>query len=117
MGPNIAMLITEDPFHSHRPAEALRIALGLDSGDKGRVTIILRGAAARLLTDEAEEAIDGEELANRYLPIFHEWGTTFLVDEAAATYLAREATAFLYKAVTEAEIAAELAAADRVMIL
>lgn len=113
--PNVLMLITGDPLRSHRPAEALRIALGLDSGGKGRMTIILRGAAARLLTDEVEEAVDGEELAERYLPIFQEWGTTFLVDPPAAAHLAR-GTAFTYKAATESEIAAALAAADRVII-
>jgi hypothetical protein len=116
VAPKIVMLITEDPLHSHRPAEAIRIALGLDSGDKGRVTIILRGVAARLLTSEVEDAVDGEELATRYLPVFAEWGTTFLADEAAAAHLAQESTEFPYKALTDGDIAAELAAADRALI-
>lgn len=116
MAPKIVMLITEDPLQSHRPAEAMRIALGLDSGDKGRVTVILRGVAARMLTDEVEEAIDGEELASRYLPVFAEWGTIFLADAAAAAHLAQASTDFPYKALTEGDIAAELAAADRALI-
>ena len=112
----IVMVITGDPLRSHRPAEALRIALGLDSGGKGRMTIILRGPAARLLTDEVQDAVDGEELADRYLPVFEEWGTTFLVDETAAGHLSRISTDFLHKTLTETQIAAELASADRVMI-
>jgi hypothetical protein len=110
------MLITGDPLRSHRPAEALRIALGLDSGGKDRLTLILRGPAARLLTDEVDEAVDGEELAERYLPVFQEWGTTFLVDEAAAAHLKKATTAFAHTTVTEAEIAGALAAAERVII-
>jgi hypothetical protein len=112
----IVMLITGDPLKSHRPAEAVRIALGLDSGGKGRMAIILRGPAARLLTDEVEEAVDGEELADRYLPVFKEWETTFLVDETGAGHLSRVSTDFPYKMLTETQIAAELAAADRVLI-
>jgi hypothetical protein len=114
--PKILLLITGDPLRSHRPAEALRIALGLDSGGKERLTILLRGDAARLLTDEVEEAVDGEELANHYLPVFEEWGTTFLVDAAAAAHLEQATTTFPYKTVTTAEMAAELAAANRVII-
>ncbi|MBI3620689.1 MAG: hypothetical protein HY208_00675 [Nitrospirae bacterium] len=113
---NIVMLITGDPLKNHRPAEAVRIALGLDSGGKGRMTIILRGPAARLLTDEVEEAVDGEELADRYLPVFKEWGTTFLVDETGAGHLSRVSTDFPHRMLTETQIAAELAAADRVLI-
>jgi len=112
----IVMLITGDPLKSHRPAEAVRIALGLDSGGKGRMTIILRGPAARLLTDEVEEAVDGEELADRYLPVFKEWGTTFLIDETGAGHLSRVSTDFPHRMLTETQIAAELAAADRVLI-
>ena len=110
------MVITGDPLTSHRPAEALRIALGLDSGGKDRLTIILRGPAARLLTEEVQEAVDGEELADRYLPVFEEWGTTFLVDESAADHLSKASTAFPHGTLTDAQIAAELAATDRVLI-
>ncbi|MEW6325672.1 MAG: hypothetical protein AB1515_09835, partial [Nitrospirota bacterium] len=92
--PTVLMLITGDPRESHRPAEALRIALGLDSGGKGRMTILLRGPAARLLTDEVDEAVDGEELAEHYLPVFQEWDTTFLVDPPAAAHLEKKTTEF-----------------------
>jgi hypothetical protein len=112
----IVMVITGDPLRSHRPAEALRIALGLDSGGKERMTIILRGPAARLLTEEVQEAVDGEELADRYLPVFEEWGTNFFIDETAAGHLSRVSTDFPHKMLTETQIAAELAAADQVMI-
>ena len=113
----IVMVITGDPLRSHRPAEALRIALGLDSGGKGRIMIILRGPAVRLLTEEVQDAVDGEELAGQYLPVFEEWGTRFLVDEAAAGHLARVPTPFPHSTLTEAQIAAELAAADRTLIM
>jgi len=112
----IVMVITGDPLRSHRPAEALRIALGLDSGGKERMRIILRGPAARLLTEEVQDAVDGEELADRYLPVFEEWGTTFFVDETAAGHLSRVSTDFPHQTLTETQIAAELASADRVMI-
>jgi len=114
--PSILLLIAGDPMRSHRPAEALRIGLGLDSGGKERLTILLRGPAAALLTDEVDDAVDGEELAERYLPVFQEWGTTFLVDESAAAQLADRGTDFPYKKITSAEIAAALASAGRVLI-
>ena len=112
----IVMLITENPFQTHRPAEALRIALGLGSGGDIIVTVILRGEAARLLTDDVEEACDGEELAEHYLPVFREWGTTFLVDEAATRYLDNGRTDFPFTVLSEADIATALANAGRVMI-
>lgn len=112
----LVMIITGDPLRSHRPAEALRIALGLDSGGKERTTIILRGPAARLLTEEVQDAVDGDELADRYLPVFEEWGTRFFVDETAAGHLSRVSTDFPHTMLTDTQIAAELAEAERIMI-
>jgi hypothetical protein len=112
----LVMIITGDPLRSHRPAEALRIALGLDSGGKDRMKIILRGPAARLLTEEVQDAIDGDELADRYLPVFEEWRTRFFVDEAAAGHLSRVSTDFPHSTLTDTQIAAEMAEAEGIMI-
>lgn len=62
----IAVVIQEDPRKTHRPVEALRIALGLVAGSH-QTTVILLGEAFRLLTDETEDIID-VDILEKYLP-------------------------------------------------
>src|SRR5690349_150303 len=54
MAKNIVVVIQEDPRKTHRPVEALRIALGLTSGSH-RTTVVLLGEAVRLLGDETDD--------------------------------------------------------------
>ncbi len=51
MPQTLAVVVTGDPRQSTAGVEALRIALGLSTGDNS-VSIILLGAATRLLTDD-----------------------------------------------------------------
>lgn len=62
----IAVVIQEDPRKTHRPVEALRIALGLVAGSHD-TTVILLGESFRLLTDETEDIID-VDILEKYLP-------------------------------------------------
>lgn len=64
---NIAVVIQEDPRKTHRPVEALRIALGLVSGSH-HTTVILLGEACRLLTEDTEDIID-VDILEKYLPL------------------------------------------------
>ncbi|MDF0675692.1 MAG: hypothetical protein P0120_15335 [Nitrospira sp.] len=66
MAKNIAVVIQEDPRKTHRPVEALRIALGLAAGSH-TTTVVLLGEAARLLSEEADDIIDADIL-EKYLP-------------------------------------------------
>jgi hypothetical protein len=79
MADRILVLIKSDPLKNHRPVEAVRIALGLASGEHA-VTIILLNQAALLLDDTVEDLVDGDIL-NKYLPSFKEMEQTFHVDE------------------------------------
>jgi hypothetical protein len=62
----IAVVIQEDPRKTHRPVEALRIALGLAAGSH-QPTVILLGDAFRLLTEDTDDIIDADIL-EKYLP-------------------------------------------------
>lgn len=75
----ILILIKSNPMESHRPVEAIRIALGLTSGEHP-VQIVLLNQAPLLLEEDIEDLVD-EELLPKYLPPFKELGQTFYVEE------------------------------------
>ena len=66
MGKTVAIVIQEDPRKTHRPVEALRIALGLVSGSH-TTTVILLGEAVRLLSNERDDLVDVDVLET-FLP-------------------------------------------------
>lgn len=77
MAKNIAVVIQEDPRKTHRPVEALRIALGLASGSHA-TTVILLGEAARLLGDETDDILD-VEILEKYLPAIEQLEIHFIL--------------------------------------
>ncbi len=79
MEQNVVVLVKSDPEKSHRPVEAIRIALGLVSSDH-QVSIILLEKAPFLLSDRAESLMDGEDL-EEYLSPLKELGQTFYVEK------------------------------------
>src|ERR1043165_7234374 len=82
MSKRVAVVITEDPTKTHRPVEALRIALGLCAGDH-ETTIILLGRAPLLLTDETDDVVD-MDILEKYRPTFSQLGVPFVVESGAA---------------------------------
>jgi sulfur relay (sulfurtransferase) DsrF/TusC family protein len=81
MEQNVIVLIKSDPEESHRPVEAIRIALGLISGDH-KVSVVLLDKSPLLLGNTAEDLVDGEDL-EKYLPPFKELDQTFYVEKEA----------------------------------
>lgn len=79
----IAVVITEDPCKTARPVEALRIALGLCSGDH-QTTVVLLGRATALLMKDTEDIIDIDVL-EKYLPSFKHLAVPFLIESGTAT--------------------------------
>lgn len=73
------MIVREDPTKTHRPVEALRIALGLAAGDH-TVTIALFERACLLLTDDLDDVIDADIL-EKYLPSLKQLGTEFIFSD------------------------------------
>ncbi len=75
---SIVVVIRDDPRKTHRPVEALRIALGLGSGENP-LSVVLLNEAPLLLASQDEEIIDGDIL-EKYLPSLKQTGTLFFVE-------------------------------------
>ncbi|MCP9455897.1 MAG: DsrE family protein [Nitrospira sp.] len=80
MAKTVAIVIQEDPTKTHRPVEALRIALGLAAGSHN-ITVILLDEAVRLLSEETEDIVDGEVL-EKFLPSLQHLAVSFLVQDS-----------------------------------
>lgn len=78
MSKRIAVVISEDPYVTARPVEALRIALGLCAGDH-ETTVVLLGRASRLLMTDTEEIMD-VDILEKYLPSFKHLSVPFIVE-------------------------------------
>jgi hypothetical protein len=74
---NVAVIIQEDPRTTHRPVEALRIALGLTAGSH-TTTVVLLGEAARLLSEETDDIVD-IDILEKYLPSIEQLEIPFLL--------------------------------------
>jgi hypothetical protein len=74
---NVAVIIQEDPRITHRPVEALRIALGLVAGSH-RTTVILLGEAVRLLTNDTDDIVD-LDILEKYLPSIEQLEIPFIL--------------------------------------
>ena len=82
MSKRIAVVISEDPSVTARPVEALRIALGLRTGDH-ETTVILLGRAPMLLMNDTEEIVD-VDILEKYLPSFKHLSVPFIVEPGTA---------------------------------
>lgn len=81
MAKNIAVVIREDPRQTHRPVEALRIALGLVAGSH-ETTVVLLGESVRLLYNDTDDIIDVDVL-EKYLPSIQQLKIPFIITGAA----------------------------------
>ena len=81
MSKRVAVVITEDPTKTHRPVEALRIALGLCAGDHD-TTIVLLGKASLLLTDETDDVVD-VDILEKYRPSLAHLRVPFVLESGA----------------------------------
>ena len=102
---NILFVITGDPRTSPRPAEAVRIAAGIEASRRAVVRLYFRGAAVLALSEYPDDLVDDENYA-RYLPIIGESGRPIYV-ESGSPYLAEIGeTAFAHQEITDQELAA-----------
>ncbi|WP_455371734.1 DsrE family protein [Petrachloros mirabilis] len=84
MSKRVAVIIEEDPLKSHRPVEALRIALGLCAGDH-ETTVVLLGNAPILITDEIDDVVD-VDILEKYRPSFPQLEIPFIVESNSAVH-------------------------------
>lgn len=82
MSKRVGVVITEDPTKSHRPVEALRIALGLCAGDHD-TTIVLLGRASLLLTDDTDDVVD-VDILEKYRPSLAQLRVPFVLESGVA---------------------------------
>jgi hypothetical protein len=110
----ILVLIQRDPAKTHKPVEAIRIALGLISGEH-RVRVVLMNRAPLLLGEDSEELMDGD-LLQKYLPSFIDLDQTFYVEETAWKRLDQDPGDYRVEPVPLARIAEMIREADRSLI-
>lgn len=77
----VLVVVSVDPEVSHRANEAVRIALGIIAGEN-EVVIALLGAAAKVLSPDVEDYVDGEDI-QKHVATLKKLGQAFLVDRAA----------------------------------
>src|SRR5206468_4304879 len=70
-----------DPRVSHRANEAMRIGLGVVSGEN-EVTFVLRGPGVHLLDADTDELVDGDDIA-KFRASLKALGIPFHVEETA----------------------------------
>ncbi|MGH7335853.1 MAG: hypothetical protein ACREKS_24520 [Candidatus Rokuibacteriota bacterium] len=58
----VLVLISLDPRQSHRANEAMRIGLGIVSGEH-EVTFVLTGGGVHLLDGDTDDLVDGDDIA------------------------------------------------------
>ena len=113
--PPVLVLISEDPRVSHRANEALRIALGIVAGES-TVTIVLGGPATRLLDEDTDGLVDGDDIA-KFRAALRRLQVPFHVETAARPADADwNAEGHPIVPVTAADVAALVAQARRLLV-
>lgn len=87
MAKQVAVIIREDPRRTHRPVEALRIALGLVAGEH-QTTVVLLGEAVRLISEETDDVVD-VDILEKYLPSIEQLDIPFVVEAVTDRSLIR----------------------------
>lgn len=113
MVPSIVTVIREDPRDTPRAVEALRIALGLSTGENP-LTVILLGQSPLLLSEDIDDIQDVETL-EKYLPSFKHLKIPFIVPPGARSTFALDAEFTAREAYPE-EVRGLVAAADRTLV-
>ncbi len=112
MPKNIAVVIQEDPRKTHRPVEALRIALGLVAGSHA-TTVILLGDAIHLLSDDTDDIVDSDIL-EKYLPSIENLDIPFVLQSQADRSIIQKHVPISFQ--TDEKIRALLQTMDRTLI-
>lgn len=112
MARKVAVVIQEDPRRTHRPVEALRIALGLVAGGH-ETTVVLLDQAIRLLTEETEDVVD-VDILEKYLPSIEQLEIPFLVPVSTDRSGVRSEFAVRYE--SDDHIRAAIQSMDRTLV-
>ena len=110
---SVLILVTADPRVSSRPAEAVRLAVGVGAWGRIGITLYLRGAATRILSEDVDDLVDGDQFT-RHLPLLGERGRTLLVQQGAAEEVDRGSLSLPIVEIDDRELARVAAAANHV---
>jgi hypothetical protein len=77
----VLVLISLDPRQSHRANEAMRIGLGIVSGEN-EVTFVLTGPGVNLLSGDTDDLVDGDDIV-KFRASLKALGIPFHVEEAS----------------------------------
>ncbi len=113
MAPSIVTVIREDPRDTPRAVEALRIALGLSTGENP-LQVILLGQAPLLLSKDIDD-IQDVEILEKYLPSFKHLKIPFIVPLGARSTFSLD-DEFTAREAPPEEVADLVAAADRTLV-
>lgn len=113
MPPSIVVVIREDPRKTHRAVEALRIALGLSTGENP-MTVVLLDRAPLLISEDSEDVEDAEIL-EKYLPSFKQLEIPFVLLSGSGSGFDLDPE-FKVSELSEEAIQALVSGADRVLI-
>jgi sulfur relay (sulfurtransferase) DsrF/TusC family protein len=113
MPPSIVVVIREDPVKTPRAVEALRIALGLSTGDNP-LTVVLLNDSPLLLAEDRDEIADGDIL-DKHLPVFKEMKTPFVIPRGARTRFSLD-NDFQIREASGTEIASLISNADHALV-
>jgi hypothetical protein len=112
MSKRVAVVIGEDPTKTHRPVEALRIALGLCAGDH-ETTVVLLGKAPLLLTEETDDVVD-VDILEKYRPSFAQLAVPFVIESDSPITALLEEFSVMRK--TPGEIRSLLESTERTLV-
>jgi len=78
----VLVLISVDPRESHRANEAMRIGLGIVSGEN-EVTFVLTGPAVHLLDADTDDLVDGDDI-DKFRTSLRALGIPFHIEAGAS---------------------------------
>ena len=81
MSDAVLVLISSDPRESHKANEAMRIGLGVISGEN-EVTYVLTGPAVHLLDADTDDLVDGDDIA-KFRANLKALGVPFHIEEGS----------------------------------
>lgn len=113
MPPSVVVVIREDPQKSHRAVEALRIALGLSTGENPLLVILL-GQSPLMISREPEDVVDGE-IMEKYLPSFKYLKIPFSVPIGTGVRFHLDPE-FNVSELSEEAIRSAIAGSDRILV-
>ncbi len=110
----IIFLIRSNPCESHRPAEAIRIAAGLGTGNIS-IKIVLSGEAPRVLSQD-EEDLEDMDIIEKFLPIIKDWEIPLYVESGSLAGIDLKRSPYVFRTVDNEDVSEILAGGHSVFV-